>query len=164
MLSGGHVIVRNDGARFRAAILTALHRSAPLAALLSGVAGVLHDAGAAHARAPGTAVHAMFGMALLAAVIEQFGWRMRHGPPMLACDVAAMSRSMSLRVYLLLYVLVGARQMFIILSGAGQTGAVDGAHAGDLRSYLLCGVIALVTIRVLAAALPGLAARYGGRA
>jgi hypothetical protein len=164
MLSGGYVIARNDGARFRATVLAALHRSAPVAALLTGLAGVLHDAGAAHARAPGTVMHAMFGLALLAAVVEQFAWRMRHGPPMSACDTAAMSRSMSLRVYLLLYTLVGARQIHMIAGGAGPAGAIEGARAGDLGGYLFCGVVALLAIRVLAAALPGLAARSAGSA
>jgi hypothetical protein len=152
MLSG-YAIARSGGGRARAAAATAFHRSAPICVAFIGILGLLHDAGVIGPAAAWTNIHALFGLALLVAVLEQFHWRMKHAASAPAADIDGISRHLSLHVYLLLYVLVGARQIITMSAYSWQGIAVKSQPPEALQGYLLYGVLALVTIRALAAAL-----------
>jgi hypothetical protein len=93
---------------------------------LAGVGGLIHDS-----------LHMIFGVLLWVAVITRFqrGSLLQHSTR--DADLAAFSRQLSREVYVLLYLLVGANQIM-------------GQPPENLRDYLAFGVVALVTIHVLA--------------
>ncbi len=102
-------------------------------------------------------LHAVFGLLLWIMVVAQFQQRARAPSLMHAANVDSSCRQLSRAVYLLLYVLFGADQ--IIRAGVPRWngGAFGASHPAiaqppeNLRDYLAYGMLALLTIRALAA-------------
>jgi hypothetical protein len=90
-------------------------------------------------------LHALFGILLWIAVFAQF---QREGK-----DVRQLSRA----VYLLLYLLFGVNQIVRIGASLWHSQAQLAAHPAilqppeNLRDYLACGILALVSIHVMSA-------------
>jgi hypothetical protein len=85
-------------------------------------------------------LHVLFAALLWICVAAQFYVRVRRAPFMLPADLRLLVRSLSRFVYLALYLLM----FFRIAIGATHP-------AEDFQGYLAGGLVALVTIRVLAA-------------
>jgi hypothetical protein len=107
--------------------------------MIAGIAAVVQDSLAKSAPASYLNLHTLFGALLWASVVAHFHRRLHQSPRMLPIDIREFSRHLSRLVYLLLYILMLVR--LIIGSPA----------APDFQGYLGYGLIALITIRVLAA-------------
>jgi cytochrome b561 len=116
--------------------------------LLVGILGVIHDSWPGPLPHRGN-LHVLFGILLWICVVARFYGRMHQTPRMLLADIRPFSRHLARLVYLLLYVLMFCR-LITDVACAAPPGAI--LRAGeDFQSYLACGVLALVTIHVLAA-------------
>jgi cytochrome b561 len=128
----------------------------PLCAV--GIAGLLQDSWPGALFPTGVNLHAIFGALLWLVAVAQFGHANLAGPPLGAAGVHELCRRLSRRIYLLLYVLFGVSQivrMAAILWNSGVQGASHPAtltSPENLRDYLAYGVLALLTLHVLAAA------------
>jgi cytochrome b561 len=71
-----------------------------------GVLGLLHDSWPKRTQAFWINIHAMLGLLLWLTLIVQFGWRIRHPPPLLPSGVSDLSRRLSVPVHLALYALL----------------------------------------------------------
>jgi cytochrome b561 len=123
----------------------------PLFALLIcgvGLLGLIADAWTIPLPHRGS-LHVLFGALLWTYVVARFHGRLRRSPRMQPADIRAFSRHLSRLVYLLLYVLAFFNLAIGFLRAAPH--ATFLARAEAFQSYLLWGVGALVTIRVLAA-------------
>jgi hypothetical protein len=94
-------------------------------------------------------LHIVFGALLWICVVARFYARASHAPSMLPDELRALVRALSRFVYLALYVLMFVRIATAILRGAPHLAIF--APAEDFQGYLAGGVIALATIRALAA-------------
>jgi cytochrome b561 len=111
-------------------------------------------------------IHALFGLLLCGLVFSRCWWRVKHSPWMLPADIRELSRHLSRIVYLLLYVVVGLRQLISLFNSIWHGGAVDfnlfddrfhngPDHAGwnpkdDFQLFLATGLSVLIIVRVLA--------------
>jgi cytochrome b561 len=84
---------------------------------------------------------ALFGALLLGLVGVRFHWHVKHSPPAHAADIRDLLRRLSRMVYLVLYLLIGARELF---------GPRRLEPSADLQAVLVYGLISLIAIRVLA--------------
>lgn len=116
---------------------------APLVLVL-GIIGQWVDSRTSPSHMVSTEIHALFGLSLCAAVFTHFYKSTNHVPPATSQDIARFSRSLSRKVYLLMYVLLGLR----IAMGLDRPLLQP---AAGFRDYLICGILALVLVRVLAA-------------
>jgi cytochrome b561 len=117
--------------------------------MLVGILGVIHDAW------PGFLphredLHALFGILLWICVVARFYRRVHQVPRLGIADIRPFSRHLSRLVYLLLYILMFCR-LIMDVACAAPRGAMRAGE--DLQSYLAYGVLALVTIHMLAARL-----------
>jgi cytochrome b561 len=139
---------RAAGARRLAAVL-------PLYAV--GIAGLLRDSWPGALYLPRINLHAIFGALLWILMVAQFRQASLTGPALCGASVHELSRGLSRRVYLLLYVLFGASQLVRIAAILWNSGTQGGLHPAiltppeNLRDYLAYGVFALLTIHILAA-------------
>lgn len=108
-------------------------------------------------------IHTLFGVLLCAVVSVRYRWYVGHS---LGDDVRGVSRHLSRIIYLLLYLVVGVREIVGLLSRLTHDGAVDfNLFAGPFRSgpdqvgwnprddfqlFIASGLVALVFVRVLA--------------
>jgi cytochrome b561 len=90
--------------------------------------------------------HALFGLLLWIMVIVKFRQRARSSNLVHTADFCRLSRELSRAVYLLLYAVFGADQIIRAVSHPAIPQPRE-----NLRDLLAYGIIALVTIRVLAA-------------
>jgi cytochrome b561 len=111
-------------------------------------------------------IHALFGLLLCGLLFARCRWCVTHSPPMLLADVRKLSRHVSRIAYLLLYLVIGVREVIGILNSIWHGGAVDfnlfDEHfrngpdfAGfnpkdDFQMFLASGLIALIFVRLLA--------------
>lgn len=121
--------------------------------VLAGVLGLLPDTCLAGAFGSRIALQALFGLLLAGLVAMRFHWWARYSPPARTIDIRRFSRQSSRMIYLILYLVIGAKQ---ILAAVGDVPAVS-APARGLASletgpdfFLMYGIIALVWVRVLA--------------
>jgi cytochrome b561 len=109
-------------------------------------------------------IHALFGLLLFGLVIARYQWDVKHSlrPPL--ADIRELSRHLSRVVYLILYVVVGVRQVIGIVNSIWHGGTVDltvfderfrSAHDGrvfdphnDYDMFLASGVITLAMVRL----------------
>lgn len=101
------------------------------------------------------ALHALFGLLLCGLIVVRFRSWLINFPPAGAADIHLFSRRLSRMVYLVLYLVTGAMEVVNIVSALQ-----DGTHAArdlailkpnpDGQAFLIWGLIALVSIRVLA--------------
>jgi len=89
----------------------------------------------------------LFGILLWLCVVERFYSRLTSAPRLSMTDIRPLSRHLSHLVYLLLYGLMLVR-LIIDLCAAPHHASL---HPEDFQSYLVSGVLALITIHLLAA-------------
>jgi cytochrome b561 len=110
-------------------------------------------------------VHALFGALLISLILVRYHWRLRRSPFAHMGEVVEFSRELSLAIYLLLYVIIGIKELLDFASWLSCRGAaacalrqnLAGEQLGlaalptmDLKITLAYGVAALVIARVLA--------------
>jgi cytochrome b561 len=123
--------------------------------VLVGVLGLLPDSWLTGAVQSKTAFHALFGSLLCGLVVVRFRWWLKSSPPASPLDIRRFTRELSRMVYLVLYLVTGATEIINII-GARQDGILPARDLGllkptsDSEAFLICGLIALVSIRVLA--------------
>jgi cytochrome b561 len=123
--------------------------------VLVGVLGLLPDSWLMGAVQSKTAFQALFGSLLCGLVVVRFRWWLKISPPAHPLDIRQFTRRLSRMVYLVLYLVTGAIEVINIL-GSRQDGILPARDlallkpTSDSESFLICGLIALVSIRVLA--------------
>lgn len=143
-----------------------LYGCTALLAVWVGVLGLLGASWQRQALESWINIHALFGLLLCGLVLASCQWRVKHSPRMLSADVRELSRHLSRIVYLMLYVVIGVRELIIILNGIRHGGAVDfnlfDVHfrhgpdyqgfdpKDDLQLFFASGLFALIFVRVLA--------------
>ncbi|HEY2676127.1 MAG TPA: hypothetical protein VGI65_04100 [Steroidobacteraceae bacterium] len=119
----------------------------------AGLAGVLQDS-LHRPHAAWIDFHILFGLLLWLTVLVQFAERKNKSSAMPATDLWAFRRHLARTVYLLLYVLFGLAQLIVAGSSLWNRGLWQSAMldvSQPLRQYLACGLLALLTIYLLAA-------------
>jgi cytochrome b561 len=96
---------------------------------------------------------ASFALFLAGLLAARFRWWLKYSPPAGAADIRLFSRRLSRTVYLVLYLIIGAKQVVNIIGGFNYDRAF-GQDPGMLvpanQVFLVYGLFALVLIRVLA--------------
>jgi hypothetical protein len=119
-----------------------------LLALAAGLLGLIHDSWEGSAASSSLHCHALFGALLCGSVMVRFyvdARRPLSGP---VIGIHVFSRRLSRQVYLVLYVLMFSSMTIEIFRGEPHRSMLRAAQ--DFQSYLACGCVALVTIRILA--------------
>src|ERR1700722_13688871 len=146
--------------------LTALYGCIALAAVAIGVLGLIGASWPRQVLESWINIHALFALLLCGLVFSRCWWRVKHSPRMLPADIRELSRHLSRMVYLLLYVVIGCRQIIGILNSIWHGGSVDfnlfderfgnGPDRAswnpkdDFQWFLATGLSALIIVRVLA--------------
>ena len=146
--------------------LTALYGCIAIVAVVTGVLGLLGASGLRQMLESWVNVHLLFGLLLCGVVLTRCRWRVKHSPPMLPIDIRQLSRHLSRIVYLLLYVVIGVRELIAILNSVWHGTGVDfnlfdehfrhgPGYEGlnlhdDFQLFFASGVAALIFVRVLA--------------
>ena len=143
----------------------ALYWGVAVLAVLVGVFGLVRDSRLAMAPTSRSCVHALFGLLLVGLVIARFLWWLKHSPPSQKADIRRFSRQLSRLIYLVLYLVIGTKQIIGIVNFMWHGGILDfgllldndsaqdlGIYksTADFRAILVCGLIALALIRGLA--------------
>jgi hypothetical protein len=129
-----------------------------------GVLGVVPHSWLRQALGPWINIHALFGVLLCGMGGGRFYWGLKHSPLERRSDVRDLSRLVSRRLYLLLFLVIGVRQVIGLANGIGYGGtfgvelpaAAPHVHGGgidpkdDLQALFLAGVLALYSVRILA--------------
>jgi hypothetical protein len=99
------------------------------------------------------AADALFALLLAGLLTARFRWWLKYSPPESVADIRLFSRGLSHTVYLVLYLIIGT-QLIVNIVGALRGGAEPVQDLGMLKptsqGFVICGLIALVLIRVLA--------------
>ncbi len=117
----------------------------------AGLLGILDDSWGRHAPNAGAAIHALFAAALCLSVTVPFAQYMRHCPSRNSADIEICARRLSRRVYLVLYVLAGAREMHALWACGAASGSAVAESMRGFQCYLMYGCCALIAIRAMAA-------------
>jgi cytochrome b561 len=154
-----------DGANHRAQVTSVQWAVAALVVEV-GVLGLVQHSWIRQALEVWINIHVLFGVLLWSLVIAVFHSHVKHSPNEPPIDARKLSRHLSRVVYLLLYVVIGVRQIIGLVNCIWQGGAFDfnlfderlrsGAYHGgfdpkdDFHVFLAFGLSALVLARVLA--------------
>jgi hypothetical protein len=123
--------------------------------VLVGVLGLLPDSWLTGIVQSKTVFHALFGLLLCGLVVARYRWWLQSTPPAHPLDIRQFTRRLSRMVYLVLYLVTGAVEVINVI-GARQDGILPARElallkpSADSEAFLLCGLFALVFIRVLA--------------
>ena len=144
--------------------LIALYGCAALLVVVIGVVGLLGASG--QMLEVWVSIHALFGLLLCGLVLARCRWCVKHSPPMSLADVRQLSRQLSRIVYVLLFVVLGVREIIGILNSLWHGGAVDfnlfdarfrngpdfeGFNPKDgFQLFVASGLFALIFVRGLA--------------
>jgi cytochrome b561 len=140
-----------------------LHLSASMLVVAVGILGVVPGSRLRQAVEPWINMHVLFGVLLCSVAAGRFYWAAKHCPPGQRSDVRDLSRRVSRTLYLLLFLVIGVRQVIGLWAiGYGTFGVewpapAPGASNGsgvdpndDLHAFFLAGVLALFWVRILA--------------
>ena len=145
-------------------MLSALYGCVALITVAIGVLGLQRDAWPRQMLESSVNIHALFGLLLCGLVLARCRWRVQHSPRMLPNDIRELSRHLSRIVYLLLYAVIGGRELIGILNNLWHGAPVDFSlnahfrqgpeHAGfdpkdDFQLFFVSGLFALLFVRVL---------------
>jgi cytochrome b561 len=145
-------------------VLTVLYGCIALVAVVIGALGLLGATGPRQMLESWINIHALFGLLLCSLVLARCRWSVKQSPPMLPADIRQLSRHLSRTIYLMLYVVIGVRELIAILNSVWHRGAVDfnlfdqrfrgPDYAGfnpkdDFQLFLASGFITLIFLRVL---------------
>jgi cytochrome b561 len=111
-----------------------------------GIAGLVRDSWPGRIPGPWINLHAVFGVLLWIMVVAQFQQRIRAPSPMQGADFDTSCRQLSRAVYLLLYFVFGAAQIIRAMLHPAIAQPPE-----NLRDYLAYGMLALLTLRAMAA-------------
>jgi cytochrome b561 len=92
---------------------------------LIGVLGLIPTSSVIKAPGWRIAIHVLFGQMIFGLVFARFRWCVRHSTPTSLDDINGLSRHLSRIVYLLLYVVIGARLIVSIGNSIWQGTAID---------------------------------------
>jgi cytochrome b561 len=111
-------------------------------------------------------IHLLFGLLLCMLVITRYRWCVGRSPRMTAVGIKALSRQLSRVVYLMLYGVIGVRELVALQNSISRGNAFDfslfdghfrnGLNGtvfnprDDAQVFLACGVLALLFVRALA--------------
>jgi cytochrome b561 len=138
------------GARRRKRQGIVLHLVAAVLVVFVGVLGLLDDSWLRNLLASWINVHALFGLLLWGLVVWRFYGRARQDPPMRRAEIRSLSRRLSRMVYLLLYLVIGTKQVLAIATLVRHGGTLTLEPTKDFQAILLYGLITLIIIRILA--------------
>jgi cytochrome b561 len=95
---------------------------------------------------------ALFALLLAGLLVARFRWWLKYSPPVGTADIRLFSRQLTRTVYLVLYLIIGAKQVVSICGGYQAEGGAQnlGMLEPTSQVFLVYGLIALVLIRVLA--------------
>jgi cytochrome b561 len=145
-------------------VLTALFGCIAAIAVVIGVLGLLGASEPRQMLESWINIHALFGLLLCGLMLVRCRWSVKHSPPMSPTDIRQLSRRLSRTVFLLLYSVIGVRELIAILNGVWHGGAIDfnlfdqrfrgPDYAGfnpkdDFQLFFASGFITLVFLRVL---------------
>jgi hypothetical protein len=119
--------------------------------LLIGLLGALQDTRQTPPAAVWSALHVSFGVLLCTSIVVQFVWRVTHVGFRSTSDIAAYARLLTRKVFILLYGLVGVKEIQCLLGSIGPTRQLRAESMRDLQCYVLYGLLALALIRIVAA-------------
>jgi hypothetical protein len=141
------------------------HRGLAAITVLVGVACQICDSLVHPTGNTTSKLHVLFGLALISAIIARFVWELRRTHLSPAIDIRAINRKLKRQVYLLLYGLVGVKELasigiYIWRGGAFVVGGIHiGRHIGndaivlppldDFKIYAVYGVASIFLIRAL---------------
>jgi cytochrome b561 len=160
-----HPLISLAGAALHGRRRMAVHWSIGMLVVLVGVLAVVRDSWPARVLASWINVPALFGSLLWILVIVRFRVGMKHMAKIRATDLRDLSRQLSRTVYLVLYLIIGAKQVINIVAFLLHGGALAplfdtpdcASHdcpafepVVDSQLILIYGLIALIMIRVLA--------------
>ena len=111
-----------------------------------GIAGLVHDSWPSQIPEPWINLHAAFGVLLWIMVVAQFQRRIRAPDSVQGADFDSSCRQLSRAVYLLLYFVFGADQIIRAMLHPAIAQPPE-----NLRDYLAYGMLALLTLRAMAA-------------
>jgi hypothetical protein len=147
-------------------MLSALYGCIALVTVAIGVMGLQGDSWLRQGLETWINIHLLFGLLLCSLVLARCRWRVERSPRMLTADIRELSRHLSRIVYLLLYVVIGVREVVGMLNSLWHGGAVDfnlfdarfrqGPDYGwfnpkdDFQLFFASGLFALSFVRVLA--------------
>jgi cytochrome b561 len=101
-------------------------------------------------------IHALFGALLFTLVVTRLKWCLESSPPAGAPELRVLTRHLSRLVYLLLYLVIGARVVlnivnyfFLAETACRARTCMIFQPTGDLRLIVGYGLAVLITIRVL---------------
>jgi hypothetical protein len=148
----------------RERVLTALYACTAIVTVVIGVLGLLGASGLRQILESWVNIHALFGLLLCGLVLARCRWSVKRSTSMLPTDIRQLSRHLSRTIYMLLYVVIGVKELIAILNGVWHGGVVDfnlyderfrgPDYAGfnpkdDFQLFLACGFIALIFLRGL---------------
>jgi cytochrome b561 len=132
-----------------------------------GLLGLLHDSWPKRTHEFWINIHAVFGLALWAAVLARYCWRVTHAPPPLPTNVGALYRRSSRAVHLTVYALLFMTPIIGIVTFIWHGRAFDlgllqvnfGIASDravfepteDIHGYLAYALFALAAVHILAA-------------
>jgi type IV secretory pathway TrbD component len=150
----------------RERMLTFLYGCIALLAVAIGVMGLLGASWPRQMLESWINIHALFGLLLCGLALARCRWRVKHSPRLLAADIRELSRHLSRIVYLMLYLVVGVREVISILDSFWHGGPVDfnlfderfrngPDYPGfnpkdDFQLFVASGLFALIVVRLLA--------------
>jgi cytochrome b561 len=156
-------------ARWRNRLLKSLYGCIAAATVAIGVLGLLRGSWARQALHSWDYVHALFALLLCGLVFARCRWQVKHSPRMLPADIHALTRHLSRIVYLLLYAVVGVREIVGIAGSLWHGGSVDfnlfddrfrngPDYIGfnprdDFQLFIGSGLVALLFVRILTSSL-----------
>jgi hypothetical protein len=150
----------------RERMLAALYGCLALFAVAIGVLGLQGDSWLRQVLEAWINIHALFGLLLCGLVLARCRWRVERSPLMLTADIRELSRHLSRIVYLLLYVVIGVREVIGMLNSLWHGGAVDFSlfdprfrqgpdyvwfnPRDDFQLFFASGLFALLFVRISA--------------
>ena len=155
-------VFRRDG-------IKALYGCAAAATVAIGVIGLVRGSSLRQTLDSWSSVHALFAVLLCGLVIARCRWQVKHSPPLLPADIRGLTRHLSRIVYLLLYLVIGVREIIGIVGSLRLGDSVDfnlfdgrfrngPDFAGfnpqdDFQLFIASGLVALIFVRILACGL-----------
>ena len=150
----------------RERMLTALYGCIALVTVAIGVLGLQGDSSLRQMLEAWINIHVLFGLLLCGLVLARCQWRAGRSPRMLTADIRDLSRHLSRIVYLLLYVVIGMREVIGMLNSLWHGGPVDFSlfdprfrqgpdyawfnPRDDFQLFFASGLFALLFVRVMA--------------
>jgi cytochrome b561 len=127
-----------------------------LVVVVVGIVGLLRDSGTKSIPESWLNVHALFGLLLCVSITTRFYRGMKHPALVPSIDIDVFTRHVSRMVYLLLYGLLGAKQIIDIATFLLHGGGFDFHRTiltpiEDFQVYVAYGMLALMLNQALAA-------------